>query len=70
MKILKTFGQRMIHRRFGGNLYRCTDGDDALFLTEEYWSHDSALAPRPTNYLLDLNLPGTDGREVAGRLER
>jgi len=44
---------------------RCEDGDEAL----DYLFHrgpyaDSATAPRPDIILLDLNLPGTDGREV------
>jgi CheY-like chemotaxis protein len=45
-------------------IHRCMYGDDALdFLygRERY----AALGPkRPTVVLLDLNLPGTDGREV------
>jgi len=46
-------------------VYRCTNGDQALdylFRRGEF----SALgkAPRPNIILLDLNLPGTDGRSV------
>ena len=45
--------------------YRCCDGDDALdFLLQTGKYSNSALAPRPAVVLLDLNLPGTDGREV------
>ena len=45
--------------------YRCYDGDDALdFLLQTGKYSNSALAPRPAVVLLDLNLPGTDGREV------
>jgi len=43
-------------------LYRCQDGDDALdFL---YRRGPYTEAPRPGLILLDLNLPGTDGRQV------
>jgi len=43
-------------------IVRCSDGDDALdFL---FRRGDHADAPRPGVVLLDLNLPGTDGREV------
>ena len=39
-----------------------TDGDEAmLFLRREKWF---AKAPRPDLILLDLNLPGKDGRQV------
>jgi CheY-like chemotaxis protein len=46
-------------------VYRCLDGDEALdflYHTGEY--SDRTKAPRPSTILLDLNLPGTDGREV------
>ena len=52
-------------------IYRCTDGDDALdflYHTGEYV--DSARAPRPAIILLDLNLPGTDGREVLEQIKK
>jgi two-component system response regulator len=43
-------------------IVRCSDGDEALdFL---FRRGDHAGAPRPGVVLLDLNLPGTDGREV------
>lgn len=46
-------------------LYRCINGDRALaflYRTEPYTNPKTA--PRPGLILLDLNLPGTDGREV------
>jgi CheY-like chemotaxis protein len=46
-------------------VHRCTTGDQALnylYRREEYT--DAALAPRPNLILLDLNLPGTDGRAL------
>jgi Response regulator containing a CheY-like receiver domain and an HD-GYP domain len=49
------------------SIYRCEDGDTALeflFRAENYTDPALAIAPRPNLILLDLNLPGTDGREV------
>lgn len=45
--------------------FRCIDGDDALdFLDNQGKYIDAKQYPRPGVILLDLNLPGTDGREV------
>ncbi|MEG3861950.1 response regulator [Microcoleus sp. herbarium12] len=44
---------------------RFTDGDTALeFLFREEEYADAEVVPRPSLIILDLNLPGTDGREV------
>lgn len=46
-------------------IYRCCDGEDALeFLYHTGKYVDISKAPRPAMILLDLNLPGMDGREV------
>jgi CheY-like chemotaxis protein len=46
-------------------IYRCADGEDALdFLYHRGRYTDAASSPRPGIILLDLNMPGTDGREV------
>ncbi len=46
-------------------IFHCGDGDEALdFLYRRGAYSDPAQAPRPSLILLDLNLPGTDGREV------
>ena len=48
-------------------IVRCSDGDEALdFL---FRRGDHADAPRPGVVLLDLNLPGTDGREVLAEMK-
>jgi CheY-like chemotaxis protein len=46
-------------------LLRCATGDEALdFLYRRGRYEDPESSPRPGIILLDLNLPGTDGREV------
>jgi CheY-like chemotaxis protein len=48
-------------------ILRCADGDEALDFLFHRGSH--ADAPRPGVILLDLNLPGTDGREVLSEIK-
>ena len=51
-------------------IYRCEDVDDALdFLYHREKYADPESAPRPGAILLDLNLPGTDGREVLSEIK-
>jgi CheY-like chemotaxis protein len=51
-------------------IFRCADGDEALdFLHRRGRFTDPAKAPRPGVILLDLNLPGTDGREVLSEIK-
>jgi CheY-like chemotaxis protein len=46
-------------------IYHCGDGEEALdYLYRRGRYVDAAASPRPGLILLDLNLPGTDGREV------
>ncbi len=52
-------------------VYRCEDGEEALdFLYQEGEYADETLAPRPSLIVLDLNLPGTDGREVLAEIKQ
>jgi CheY-like chemotaxis protein len=48
-------------------IIRCADGDEALELL--FRRGRFADAPRPGVVLLDLNLPGTDGREVLAEIK-
>ncbi len=46
-------------------VWRCVDGEDALdFLYRRGKYTDPQTVPTPSMILLDLNLPGTDGRAV------
>ncbi|MEB3182393.1 MAG: response regulator [Nostocaceae cyanobacterium] len=52
-------------------VYRCVDGEQALaflYRTGEYTNINST--PRPGLIVLDLNLPGTDGREILRRIKQ
>ena len=65
--------QRVLNKscRIDFPITRCYDGDDAIdFLhrTGEY-AHKSQ-EPLPNLILLDLNLPGTDGREVLNTIKQ
>jgi len=54
--------QGLLAGRLANRLHVATNGDEALdFLHRRGQYHD---APRPDMILLDLNLPGKDGREV------
>src|SRR5262245_10759028 len=49
---------------------RCQDGEEALeYLFQRGRYADSARFPRPGLILLDLNLPGTDGRQVLAQIK-
>lgn len=51
--------------------FRCADGDEALdFLYQRGKYAGPNAAPRPSLILLDLNLPGTDGRDVLALVKK
>ncbi|MBD1909261.1 MULTISPECIES: response regulator [unclassified Leptolyngbya] len=52
-------------------IYRCTNGDKVLdFVYQDGEGGLQHNAQRPSVILLDLNLPGTDGREVLEQLKQ
>ena len=52
-------------------IHRCINGEQALaFLSRTGNYSDRESSPRPGLILLDLNLPGTDGREVLRRIKQ
>ena len=57
--------------RLKNPIIRCADGDEALdyLLRRGRWT-DPATSRRPGMILLDLNLPGTDGREVLEEVKK
>ena len=53
------------------SIYRCEDGEEALnFLYREEEYTDESISPRPSLIVLDLNLPGIDGREVLATIKQ
>ncbi|MGL5076491.1 MAG: response regulator [Waterburya sp.] len=63
---------RMINQaKISNPVYRCEDGEEALeFLYRQGEYADETLSPRPSLIVLDLNLPGTDGREILAELKQ
>ena len=52
------------------SIRRCEDGDEALdYLFKRGRYAEPGTAPTPGIVLLDLNLPGTDGREVLAAMK-
>lgn len=52
-------------------IHACSSGDEALdYLFQRGRFAGEGLAPRPGIILLDLNMPGTDGREVLAEIKR
>jgi CheY-like chemotaxis protein len=52
-------------------IYRCTSGDEVLEFLHRVGNYENPnVAPKPSVILLDLNLPGIDGREVLARLKQ
>ncbi|MEI6043574.1 MAG: IS701 family transposase [Chloroflexota bacterium] len=52
-------------------IFRCEDGEEALdFLNQRGKYKQQKVAPRPSLVLLDLNLPGKDGRDVLEQIKK
>ena len=52
-------------------VYHCATGDEGLdFLFQRNQYAETGKAPRPGIILLDLNMPGTDGREVLSQIKQ
>lgn len=67
----EAFGRFIRKSAISNPVYRCIDGEDALdFLYRQGDYQDIEQAPRPSIILLDLNLPGTDGREVLEQIKQ
>ncbi len=63
--------QRLMRRLEVKNpIYRCNDGDEALNYLYRQGIYDTHSAPRPSVILLDLNLPGVDGRYVLEKIKQ
>ena len=62
---------RRAFRRAGlrNPMLHCATGDDALDFLHRRGRYTAATAPRPGIILLDLNLPGTDGRTVLAEIK-
>jgi CheY-like chemotaxis protein len=67
----EAFGRIIQKSQPSNSIYRCSDGDEALdFLYHAGDYVDATISPRPSIILLDLNLPGTDGREVLAQIKQ
>lgn len=51
-------------------IYRCTDGDEAIDFLCSQKNDDSNSLSLPAIILLDLNLPGTNGKEVLRKIKQ
>lgn len=57
------------HCNFKVNLQRCLDGDEAIDFMNSEGDYCDRPKHLPSLMLLDLNLPGTDGREVLKQIK-
>lgn len=67
----EAFGRIIQKLSFKSPIYRCKDGDDALdFLYSTGKYANAPSTPLPRIILLDLNLPGLDGREILNLIKQ
>lgn len=66
-RILKRIMQKMDVQ---SPIYRCQTGDEVLELMYETGRYQEKSPIRPGIIMLDLNLPGTDGRTVLAQLKQ
>jgi CheY-like chemotaxis protein len=52
------------------SIERCINGDQALAFLHQTGFYINKIVPRPRLIVLDLNLPGTDGREVLRQIKQ
>lgn len=64
------FVRALREARYRCRVRRWKSGDDALEHLERVAAGDAVGEAMPVLILLDLNLPGTDGREVLARIKR
>jgi CheY-like chemotaxis protein len=64
--------QRLMRRMaVNAPIYRCVDGDETLnFLARQQSDRSTKPVTRPSAILLDINLPGLDGRDLLARLKQ
>lgn len=56
---------------FSYPIHRCCDGDEALdYLYHRENYRDILMYPQPDLVLLDLNLPGTDGKDILEEIKQ
>lgn len=58
------------NERFTHNILRFENGDEALEYLLREGDYESLNVPYPDLILLDLNLPGTDGREIVQQVKQ
>ena len=64
------FERALAHTNASHPLHRCPSGDDALAFLERCHAANGGPTRLPAVIVLDLNMPGSDGREVLRRLKR
>ena len=61
----------LVKSRMHNGIRHCQNGDEALdYLFRRNQFADPETSPRPGIILLDLNMPGTDGREVLAEIKQ